>query len=443
MTGLALRSLRHRPTAALATFVAVLLGCALIGTFATLVESALHLDGEDRTTLVIMGAVVGGWGAVIVLYSVASTVGITATQRTAETSLLRVVGATRRQVRRLVGREVLAVSLLAAVAGAAIAAAAGRVLFDALRDGGLVSGAARFHGGPISVAAAAGLVVLTSALAAWIAGVRATRPSAVAALRTAEIEPRRMHWWRAVVGGLFVAYGVGAALVTIAVTGHSDDPYDAMSTCGAASIYAGVGMAVLAPWLLRRMSAPVAALAGRTASGHLAAHNAARRSHLLAGVLAPVIVLTSGAIGTLMLVGIDNRTMHDAAARADGRVINLLNYVVTGMISLFAAIVVVNAFAAVVAHRRAELHRLRLVGATRGQVRSSVVAEAGIVAAIGIVLGVAASLLTVVPFAVVRHEGLVPDGQLWLPPAIAAAVAVLTLASARVSVHRVTREPAG
>ncbi|GAA3826027.1 ABC transporter permease [Nocardioides panacisoli] len=443
MTGLALRSLRHRPAAATATFVAVLLGTALIGTFATFVESALHLHGEDRTSLIVMGAVVGGWGALIVLYSVASTAGITATQRTAETSLLRVVGATPRQVRRLIGREVLVVSLLAAAGGSAVAAVAGRVLFGALRDGGMVSDGARFGGGPASVAAAAGLVVLTSCLAAWIAGLRATRPSAVAALRAAEIEPRGMHWWRAVVGGLLIAYGVGAAVVTLTVTRHSADPYDAMSTCGAASIYAGVGMAVLAPWLLRRFSAPVAALVGRTASGHLAAHNAARRSHLLAGVLAPVIVLTSGAIGTLMLVGIDNRTMHDPAQRADGRLINMLNYVVTGMISLFAAIVVVNAFAAVVAHRRTELRRLRLVGATRAQVRSSVVAEAGIVAAVGIVLGTLGSLTTVVPFAVVRHEGLVPDGQLWLPPAVAAAVVLLTLVSARASVQRATRELAG
>ena len=40
MTGLALRSLRHRAPPSLATFVSILLGTALIGSFATLVETA-------------------------------------------------------------------------------------------------------------------------------------------------------------------------------------------------------------------------------------------------------------------------------------------------------------------------------------------------------------------------------------------------------------------
>ena len=97
--------------------------------------------------------------------------------------------------------------------------------------------------------------------------------------------------------------------------------------------------------------------------------------------------------------------------------INLLNNVVTGMIALFAAITVVNAFAAVLSDRRLELHRLHLVGATPDQIRASVLAESAIVAVAGVVLGVLASLATVVPFAVARNEGVVPDGQLWLPPA--------------------------
>src|SRR5262245_31141176 len=102
MTTLALRSLRHRPAAAIATFLAVLLGTALVGCFAMLVETALSVGGspanssaanslaanslaanslaansiaansQDRTNLFIMGGVVGGWGAIIVLYTVAA-----------------------------------------------------------------------------------------------------------------------------------------------------------------------------------------------------------------------------------------------------------------------------------------------------------------------------------------------------------------------------------
>ena len=152
-------------------------------------------------------------------------------------------------------------------------------------------------------------------------------------------------------------------------------------------------------------------------------------------MLAPVVVLTASAVGVLMLVGIDHRTIGSQATE-EGETINLLNNVVTGMIAMFAAVMVINAFAAVVAGRRQELHRLRLLGATATQVERSVVAEAGIVAGIGVLLGLVASLATVVPFAVARREGIVPDGQLWLPPVLVAATIALTVLAARSAVRR-------
>ena len=87
MMALALRSLRHRRTDFAATFLAVLLGAALIGAFATLVETALGpIDDADSTALLTMGAVVGAWGTVIVLFSVAATVGVTVGHRATETT---------------------------------------------------------------------------------------------------------------------------------------------------------------------------------------------------------------------------------------------------------------------------------------------------------------------------------------------------------------------
>lgn len=433
MTALAWRSLRHRPLAATATFLAVLLGTVLIGSFATLTESARGAQGTDADTLVVLGAVVGGWGAVIVLFSVASTVGITTTQRAGEVGLLRTVGATPRQARRLVVRETAVVTSLAALLGALLALACGPALFALIRSGGLVSSAARYDAGPTSVGAAAVLVLLAAGLATVVAARRATRGPAALLVREAGAEGGRMPWWRITAAVLLVGYGIAMAVVTIAVTAHDDDPYAAMSTSGSSSILVGVGLAVLAPVLLRWLAAPAGLLVGRSASGHLASSNTTRRAHLLAGVLAPVIVLTSAAVGTLLLVDIDGRTLP--AGTADSATITLLNNVVVGMLALFAAIMVVNAFVATLAHRRDELRRLHLIGATPRQVERSVVAEAGIVAAIGVVLGTLAALTTVVPFAVARHEGVVPDGGLWLVPAVVAGVVAITLGAARTSVR--------
>lgn len=438
-TGLALASLRHRRTAFAATFLSVLLGAALIGAFATLAETATGpgLSDVDEQTLTIMGIVVGAWGSLIVLFSVASTLAITVRQRAEETGLLRVVGATPRQARRLVLTEVSVVATVAALLGAALAWPAGLVLLSLLRGAGTVADDVQYGGGAAALGTAAALVLLAALVASAVTVRRATTGPVTLALADARAGgPSRMPWWRTAIGLVLVAYGVVMAVVTVTVTADRADPYAAMSTSGSSSILVGVGLAVLSPALLRRCSRLVAPAVGRGGvAGWLAAYNTSRRPQLLGGVLAPVIVLTAAAVGVLMLVGIDQRTIG-ARATEEGDTINLLNNVVTGMIALFAAVMVFNAFAAVVAGRRQELQRLRLIGATPTQVERSVLAEAGVVAGIGVLLGLLASLATVVPFAMARHEGLVPDGQLWLPPLLVAATVALTLLSARSAVRR-------
>jgi putative ABC transport system permease protein len=438
MTSLAIASLRHRATAFTATFLSVFLGAALIGAFATLAQTATEsgLSDADAETLTIMGMVVGAWGSLIVLFSVASTLAITVRQRSEEIGLVRVIGASPRQARRLVLAEAAAVTAVGAVLGALVAWPAGFALLALLRNGGVVSDSVAYGGGPAALGGTVILVFLTSLLAAAITGRRTTNGPATLAIAEARGGSGRMRWWRVAIGLALIAYGIGMAVVTITVTGHDDDPYAAMSTSGSSSILVGVGLAVLSPVLLRwlsRVCAPAVSRAGVV--GWLASYNTSRRSHLLGGVLAPVIVLTAGAVGVLMLVGIDHRTIG-AAATDEGDTINLLNNLVTGMIGLFAAIMVINAFAAVVSGRRAELQRLHLLGATPTQVERSVLAEAGVVAGIGVLLGLIASLATVVPFAIARDEGVVPNGQLWLPPLLVAATVALTLLSARSAVRR-------
>lgn len=428
---LARPSLRHRPTAFLAAALTVFLSTAVVGPFATMIETALHSDGEDRLALLIMGGVVGGWGLIIVLYSLVSTIGITVRQRTDEIVLLRTIGAAGGQVRALVRGETLVMASVAATLGAVPAWFGARALLDALRSGGLISDGVRFRGGALPLLATVVAIVLVARVAASLAVARASR----APVREAQAEQAReyrMPRWRLIVAGVLVLYGLGFAVVTVAVTGRSDDPYDAMMTAGNACLMVSIGLAVAAPALLKRFAA---LLPSRGAASELALSNATRRAHLLGSTLAPVIVLSGSSIGTLMLVDIDVRSMADAGG-AD-QVTNLLNVVVVVMISLFAAIMVVNAWVAAVAHRRAELRRLWLVGARPRTVRSSVVIEGLVTGVLGAGLGIVAGLVTAVPFAWARGEGLVPDGGLWLPPALAAAAVAVAVLSAAVAARRV------
>ncbi|KQZ67298.1 ABC transporter permease [Nocardioides sp. Root151] len=442
MIGLAMRSLSARRTAFTATFASIFFGTVLIGSFATLLETSFtDMAKVDQDTLFIMGAVVGSWGTIIVLFSLASTLGIAVRQRDVEIALLRTIGASPRQARRMIRIETFVVALVASALGAGAAWLGGRALFTMIREGGMVADTVDYAGGPASLGITMLAVLATSLVSATIAGRKATSGAATIALTDGNAGTQRMRWWRVLVAVLLIGYGVTMAVITITVTAHSDDPYDAMATSGSSSILVAAGLACIAPLLLRWAATLIRPLVGRAGStGHLAAYNTSRRAPLLAGVLAPVIVFTSASIGTLMAVGIDGRTL--AESNPDSDTINMLNNVVVGMISLFAAIMVVNAFAAVVSHRRGELARLRLLGATPEQVRGSVVAEAAIVAVVGVVLGTAASLATVVPFAIARDEGIVPDGQLWLPPVLAVVAVAITLCSAAVAVRRTTARQA-
>lgn len=114
------------------------------------------------------------------------------------------------------------------------------------------------------------------------------------------------------IGTLLLAAGLASAVVTITVTGKSTDAHAAMQTSGSASIVVGVGMATLAPVLLRMLAKPLRPLLTGRGSGYLAGLNTTRRAHLLAGMLAPVTVLVSTAVGTLLMIGIDDRTLTAA-----------------------------------------------------------------------------------------------------------------------------------
>jgi len=138
-----------------------------------------------------------------------------------------------------------------------------------------------------------------------------------------------------------------------------------------------------------------------------------------------------------MMGGIDGRTLAAIAPDLpEAQMITLLNNVVTGMIGLFAAIMVINTLVAVIAQRHAEFGRLHVIGATSIQLRRSVLVEALLVATTGLVLGLLASLATVIPYSIVRDEGVLPDGQLWLPPLVAVVAVSITLGTAGTATRR-------
>ncbi|WP_158895867.1 FtsX-like permease family protein [Amycolatopsis anabasis] len=104
-----------------------------------------------------------------------------------------------------------------------------------------------------------------------------------------------------------------------------------------------------------------------------------------------------------------------------------VNYLVVGMILIYAAISVVNTLVMATAHRRREFGLQRLTGTTRGQVLRMITVEALLVAVIGGVLGTIVAGSMLLPFSAAVSDSVLPAGPLWIYPAVLALGAVLTL----------------
>src|SRR5699024_7523233 len=118
----------------------VLLGTVLTGGFASLIETgaASGLSAADAVTLTTMGTAIGSWGAVLVFFTVISTVTLTVRQRHNSLIQLRTIGASTGQIRAFVCMESSIISLRSSRARFLPGWFLGPILLSAIGDGGMV-----------------------------------------------------------------------------------------------------------------------------------------------------------------------------------------------------------------------------------------------------------------------------------------------------------------
>ena len=237
---------------------------------------------------------------------------------------------------------------------------------------------------------------------------------------------------------------LAANCATLTVTLMDGEGIDAMQTAGQAGIWASIGLALLAPELLRLVTAvlagPVRRLGG--AAGELAVLEVRRRTRRLAGAVMPVALFTGIATGTVYMQGIEDDASAGTVQPDYAQDVQTLNYVVVGMITVFVAIMLVNTLIAATVHRRREFAQQRLAGSTRGQVLAMISLEGLLVTVTGVLAGSAASLFTILPFGSARIGRIWPDAT---PAAYAVIVAVaiaLTAAALLGATRRTIRGPA-
>ncbi|MFH8485357.1 FtsX-like permease family protein [Streptomyces longisporoflavus] len=265
-----------------------------------------------------MLALLASVAAIVVLVAllvVSSTIVQALRQRSHELGLLRAVGATPRQLRGAVGREVGRVAAVAALVGAvgSIPAFLGlRALLDA--RGALPPGLELpFPPWLLAVPlVTAGLTVLAARLAALIACARTAKARPAEALRDAA--PGRA---RQITGLVLLFLGASSAGTATLQRGET-----AAAAAGAAAVVLVIGCALLGPWIaegaMRVLGAPMRRFGG--AAGQLAAANCAAAAGRWGAAITPVILVTAFVLvqlsaGTTMTRAADAQARD--AARAD------------------------------------------------------------------------------------------------------------------------------
>ena len=439
MARLALRTLRHRAPGFTAGFLAMFLGATILMAFASLLDTRAQPGASGGKTLVIMASVVGGWGLVIVSFAVSATLGLLIRQRAGEMALLKNIGAAPGQIGRMIVGESLVVGLVAVAAAIVPAVLTGRLLVGLLHDTHQLPVDVDASFGPIALGMGGGSTVLAALAGAALAARAATRGQAVEALRDAEIDARPARA-RIVIGVGLVVAGLSCAVVTLAVL--DKDAYALMAVAGEGAILSSIGLALLSPVLLRALFGPLARLLRPAGvGGHLTAIRLRRQSGQAAGELTPIILFTGIATGTLSMQ-ISENAVPKAIPHDIARTIETLNYVVVGMIVVFAAVMLVNTLVAATLARRHEFGQLRLTGSTRPQVLGMTGLEGMVLATAGMLLGSLAAAVTAVPYSLVKTGSVLPGAAVPIHLGVIALATVLTLGAALGATRRATRRPA-
>lgn len=192
---------------------------------------------------------------------------------------------------------------------------------------------------------------------------------------------------------------------------------------------------MLAPPVLRLMAAGIMPTLGRNTPVYLATRALGRRTLRSSAILLPVVVFVGVSVGGLTMMLIHN-TVSDTGMLAESDTVELLNYVVVGIIALFAGIMVVTTVTAAIVDRERELSRLRLVGVSHAEALWSITVESILVSAVGALLGVAGSLATIFPIAIARLDSPLTSKATWIAAGVVGLALILCVGTAWIVARR-------
>ncbi|QIQ04478.1 ABC transporter permease [Streptomyces liangshanensis] len=250
------------------------------------------------------------------VFLISNTFTMLVAQRTKELALLRAVGASRRQVKRSVLTEAAVVGVIASAVGFVVGLGLATGLRSAMGAFGAQIPAGPLVVSPTAVAAAFGVGVLITVLAAWLPARRAAKIPPVAAMSSVHaVATTKSLVVRNSIGGALTLLG-SAGIVAGAAAGS-----DGRMLIGAGAFLAMIGVIVLIPLLSRPVIALVRPLLQGAfgVSGKLAGQNAVRnprRTGATASALAIGLTLVTGltVLGVTLGSAVDRMTTDNIRA---------------------------------------------------------------------------------------------------------------------------------
>ncbi len=243
-------ALAHLPSL-VGPFLVLALAAVMVSGTGVLIESGLR-SGGDAGFLIVLATSFTGTALMLVVFVVAATVSLALRQRQRDFALLRAVGATRGQIRGLVGREVGLVALVATPLGAVLGLVAVRGLTPKLVEAQMVGPGFEMSLSPAPVLGAVLFLLPVAWLAARLATRQTLRAAPTAAVARSVVEPDGVGRARRIAAVVLAVVGLSAAFSPVVVPGTLGAATAAVSAfllVGAAAL-AGP---VLVAWLLDRI----------------------------------------------------------------------------------------------------------------------------------------------------------------------------------------------
>ncbi|MEV4340181.1 FtsX-like permease family protein [Streptomyces sp. NPDC049590] len=447
MIPVALGQLRRRPAAFAGLAVALFLAVATVTLFGSLFAADVTTPASARKAAGGPGVAViaGSFGEIAVLvafFVVVNALGFALRQQHRELALLRTVAATPRQTRRLVRGQVLITTVLVAVPGWVVGAAAARRFLAELRRLGPAAPGMRVPGTPVPMLVALAATLAVGLAASAVAARRISRIAPAAALTASSTEHGRTGAPRLLAGG--AALVGGCLLLRLAATRPAAETDEAGQAALLAALVLLVAVALTGPLSVRLLVAvlgvPVRALA--PGAGWLAHANLCGYARRLSSAVVPVALLV-GLSGTMLIMtNTAGRTARASATGVTSATDVWLRQAEVALLACFAAVATVNTLVAVTAERRREFALLRLAGAHRWQLMRMLAVEAALTTAVGVLLGAVVAGAASAAFSRASTGSVVPSVPVAACWYVVAGAAALTVPAVLATGLRAVRGPA-